>query len=74
MNIQRIILALILSLTLGLAPFQPEPHLFGKIKWVLGGAKGMQAMDWFDLFFHGLPWVWLVYEIIHALISKIKKR
>ena len=47
-------------LTLGLAPFSPEPHLFGKIRWVAGGAVGMGLMDWFDLFFHGLPWLLLL--------------
>ena len=53
-------LVLVACLTLGLAPFSPEPHLFGKIRWVAGGAVGMQGMDWFDLFFHGLPWLLLV--------------
>jgi hypothetical protein len=56
-------IALVASLTLGLAPFLPEPHLFGKIRWVLGGAEGMKAMDWFDLAMHGAPFVWLFYEI-----------
>ena len=37
--------ALIASLTLGLAPFSPEPHIWGKLKWILGGANGMQLMD-----------------------------
>ena len=50
----------IASLLLGLAPFYPEPHLFGKIKWVLGGATGMQALDWFDLLWHGLPFILLL--------------
>ena len=48
----RIRLALILSLTLGLAPFMPEPHLVGKVRWVLGGASGMEPMDYFDLVLH----------------------
>lgn len=47
------------SLTLGLAPFVPEPHLFGKLRWVAGGAHGMAALDWMDLAFHGAPWLWL---------------
>ena len=54
-NIQ---LWLIASLTLGLAPFTP-PHIWGKLKWVAGGAVGMQPMDWFDLIMHGTPWVML---------------
>ena len=48
---------LIASLTLGLAPFFPEPHIWGKLKWVAGGAHGMQLMDWFDLFMHGAPFL-----------------
>jgi len=58
---RKTILALIASLTLGLAPFTPEPHLFGKIKWVMGGAEGMQLMDYWDLIMHGLPFLFLFY-------------
>ncbi len=47
----------LLSLTLGLAPFVPEPHVWGKVQWVLGGAAGMQPMDYFDLLLHGTPWL-----------------
>lgn len=53
---------LIVSLTLGLAPFVPEPHLLGKLKWLFGGAVGMQARDWFDLLMHGSPWVLLLFS------------
>lgn len=50
---------LVASLTLGLAPFVPEPHILGKLRWVAGGAVGMAPMDWLDLAFHGAPWLWL---------------
>ena len=60
---------LIASLTLGLAPFFPEPHLWGKLKWVLGGANGMQLTDWFDFIKHGFPWVML----IRILVIKLKE-
>ena len=53
-------LVLLLCLTLGLAPYSPEPHFLGKIRWVAGGARGMAPIDWFDLIFHGLPWLLLV--------------
>ncbi len=66
----QLILAVVASLTLGLAPFTPEPHLFGKIRWVMGGAKGMQAMDWFDLVLHGAPFVYLVLLLIYFGIRK----
>ena len=60
------------SLTLGLAPFVPEPHVLGKIRWVLGGAKGMQIMDWGDLAMHGAPWLWLIFTIVNVFIIKKK--
>jgi hypothetical protein len=47
--------------TLGLAPFFPEPHILGKIKWIAGGAVGMQPMDWFDTLLHGVPWLALLF-------------
>jgi hypothetical protein len=60
----------ILCLTLGLAPFIPEPHLFGKVRWVLGGAHGMQLMDWFDVALHGFPFIILIRLIIIKLLKK----
>ncbi len=66
-------LVILLCLTLGLAPFYPEPHVWGKIQWVMGGANGMSAMDWFDLVFHGFPFVLLIRLIILKLIGLLKK-
>lgn len=57
----------IASLTLGLAPFAPEPHIVGKIRWVAGGAVGMTSMDWFDLALHGFPWLVLGYRMMMAV-------
>ena len=65
-------LFLIASLTLGLAPFLPEPHLLGKLRWVAGGAKGMQLMDYFDLVMHGFPWLLLVLSIGLKINSRKK--
>ncbi|GHB64391.1 hypothetical protein GCM10007390_17850 [Persicitalea jodogahamensis] len=45
---------------MGLAPFRPEPHILGKLRWVLGGAAGMKLVDWGDFLLHGLPWVGLL--------------
>lgn len=56
-------IALVMCLTLGLAPFYPEPHLWGKLRWVAGGAIGMTALDWFDLVYHGFPFVLLVLSV-----------
>lgn len=58
---------LLLCLTLGLAPYYPEPHIWGKIKWISGGAVGMQALDWFDFVLHGTPWVLLIRLLLRRL-------
>lgn len=45
-------------LTLGLAPFAP-PHIVEKLGMLFTG-KLVKAIDWFDLFFHGVPWLLLL--------------
>ena len=62
-------IVIILCLTLGLAPFFPEPHLWGKLKWIAGGAEGMKLMDWFDVLMHGFPFILL----IRLLVLKLRK-
>ncbi len=68
----RYLAPLIASLTLGLAPFVPEPHIVGKLQWLAGGAVGMGAMDWFDLAMHGAPWLWLGYTAVQDGLSRLK--
>lgn len=68
LNDWRVII--LLCLTFGLAPFYPEPHLWGKIKWIAGGANGMQAHEWLDVVMHGYPFVLLMRLIIVKLTSK----
>lgn len=53
--------------TLGLAPFTPEPHVWGKLRWVAGGAAGMGPVDWFDLLMHLSPWIWLAVALVGRL-------
>lgn len=66
---QKLVTPLIASLTLGLAPFFPEPHLVGKLRWVAGGAVGMQPLDWGDLAMHGAPWVWLAVTLVRVALE-----
>lgn len=70
MQEKKWLLPLLASLTLGLAPFAPEPHIWGKLKWLLGGAVGMQPMDYFDLIMHGFPWVWLIITLVQSARKK----
>ena len=66
-------LVILLCLTLGLAPFFPEPHIYGKLKWMFGGAEGMTIMDWFDFLLHGLPFVLLI-RLIYINIALYSKK
>lgn len=58
---------ILLVATLGLAPYTPEPHVWGKVKWILGGAKNMQILDWGDFLMHGFPWILLGAKLFSSL-------
>ncbi len=58
---------IVLCLSLGLAPFLPEPHLVQKVRWLLSGEL-TRLIDIFDLILHGMPWVLLLMKL--ALILK----
>jgi hypothetical protein len=60
---------LVLCLTLGLAPFVPEPHVWEKIKMLLTGTL-TNSVDVFDLAMHGLPFVLLLLKLILSLREK----
>jgi hypothetical protein len=51
-------IVIIACLTLGLAPFAP-PHILEKLQMLARG-KLVKPIDWFDLVFHGLPWLLLL--------------
>ncbi|MBK5966704.1 RND transporter [Thiocystis minor] len=52
----------IIALTLGLAPFLPEPHIWEKLKLRAAGDL-TRPIDMFDLLLHGLPWVLLLVKL-----------
>ncbi|MCK5517356.1 MAG: RND transporter [Desulfobulbaceae bacterium] len=54
---------LILCLTLGLAPFTPEPHIWEKIKMLTAGTLS-RPVDIFDFMMHGIPFVLLFIKLI----------
>ena len=51
------------ALTLGLAPFVPEPHVWEKLKMLVAGELA-RPIDIFDLFLHGAPWVLLGLKLV----------
>nr|WP_246474299.1 hypothetical protein [Arenibacter arenosicollis] len=63
-------IVLFLCLSLGLAPYFPEPHILSKLKWIMGGAIGMKPMDWFDVILHGFPFVLLIRILILKVLKK----
>lgn len=65
---QPIFLFLIASLTLGLAPFVPEPHIWEKLKMLAAGELG-QPIDIFDLVLHGAPWALLAIKLYRTVRS-----
>lgn len=58
-----VIYLILASLTLGLAPFTPEPHIWEKLKMLAGGTLS-RPIDIFDLILHGLPWLLLILRLI----------
>ena len=62
-------LLIVLCLTLGLAPFTPEPHLWEKLKMLVSGELG-KPIDIFDLLLHGSPWLLLIVKLLLPLTSK----
>ena len=67
MKIFNPLIWLVICLTLGLAPYLPEPHVIEKLKWVFNDANQMAMIDWFDLAMHGTPWIMLLISIIKKL-------
>lgn len=53
---------IVLCLTLGLAPFRPEPHLWEKLKMLTSGEL-TELLDIFDLLLHGTPWLLLIIKL-----------
>ncbi|MFZ2102334.1 MAG: hypothetical protein WAU86_17390 [Oricola sp.] len=49
-------IVIIACLTLGLAPFVPEPHIWEKLKMLAGGTL-VKPIDIFDLLMHATPFV-----------------
>ncbi len=62
-------MAILLALTLGLAPFVPEPHLFEKLRMLVHGQL-VQPMDIFDLFLHLSPWLVLIAKLARLAVQR----
>ncbi len=66
------VLVILGSLTLGLAPFTPQPHLFEKIQMLINGDLS-RSVDVFDLFLHGIfPLLLIVKAAVSLKYSQTK--
>lgn len=57
------------ALTLGLAPFTPEPHLFEKLR-LLAEWRLTRPLDVFDLALHAAPWMLLVMKLARMVVPQ----
>ena len=61
-------LLLVACLTLGLAPFMPEPHIWEKLKMLFEGNL-TKPIDMFDFLLHGTPWILLLLKLLRKLAT-----
>jgi len=62
-------IAVLAALTLGLAPFVPEPHIWEKLKMLVAGTL-VRPLDIFDLVLHAAPWVVLIAKVIRMALVR----
>lgn len=56
------------ALTLGLAPFFPEPHLWEKLRMLAAGNL-RRPVDIFDLVMHAAPWALLLAKLARIALK-----
>jgi len=61
-------LVILAALTLGLAPFFPEPHLWEKLKMLVAGNL-VRPIDMFDLALHATPFVVLLAKLARLMLK-----
>ncbi len=69
MNAIPLPLLIVMALTLGLAPFMPEPHVVEKLRMLFSGTLS-KPVDIFDLLMHGTPWVLLGLKLVSMGLAK----
>ncbi len=59
---------ILVALTLGLAPFVPEPHIWEKLKMLVAGDL-VRPIDIFDLLLHAAPWALLLAKLARLVLG-----
>ncbi|MCB1528794.1 MAG: hypothetical protein KDJ45_14000 [Hyphomicrobiaceae bacterium] len=62
-------IAIAAALTLGLAPFFPEPHIWEKLKMLARGTL-VRPIDIFDLVMHSAPWALVIAKSLRAALVR----
>ncbi|MCB2125339.1 MAG: RND transporter [Rhodobacteraceae bacterium] len=62
-------LAVVAALTLGLAPFVPEPHIWEKLKMLAAGTLS-RRIDILDLLLHAVPWAVLALKLLRMAMVR----
>ncbi|MDI3334923.1 RND transporter [Defluviimonas aestuarii] len=62
-------IAVLAALTLGLAPFVPEPHIWEKLKMLAAGTL-TRPIDIFDLLLHAAPWLVVVAKLVRMALTR----
>ena len=62
-------LLILAALTLGLAPFFPEPHIWEKLKMLAAGTL-TKPIDIFDLLLHAAPWILLAAKLVRMVLTR----
>ncbi len=65
-------LVIIMCLSIGLAPFVPEPHVVEKLRMLFSGSLS-KPVDIGDLLMHGSPWIVLALKGLSLAVSKREK-
>ena len=59
----------VVAVFFALVPFQPEPHLFEKLRMLFAGTL-TRPIDIFDLFMHSLPIMLLAIRLIRIKMNQ----
>lgn len=62
-------IVILACLTLGLAPFVPEPHIWEKLKMLAAGTL-VKPVDIFDMAMHAAPFVVLALKLARMALAR----
>ena len=64
------LIVIVSVVTLGLAPYMPEPHIAEKLRMLVAGELS-RPIDIFDLLLHGTPWILLILKSGRQFFARV---